>query len=148
MKNLRPLELWVGPECSVTRIGDDFRDQMKATGHASRISDIDAFAQAGARAVRYPILWEQTAPDENGEPRWDFADERLGAIRSHGLRPIVGLLHHGSGPRHTDLLDPEFPRKLARYAASVARRFPWIDAWTPVNEPLTTSRFSGLYGFG
>ena len=27
-------------------------------------------------------------------------------------------------------------------------RYPWIDAYTPVNEPLTTARFSGLYGIG
>ena len=34
----------------------------------------------------------------------------------------------------------------ANYAARVAERYPWIDHWTPVNEPLTTARFSGLYG--
>ena len=28
----------------------------------------------------------------------------------------------------------------------MARRYPWIDAYTPINEPLTTARFSGLYG--
>ena len=28
----------------------------------------------------------------------------------------------------------------------MAERFPWVDAYTPVNEPLTTARFSGLYG--
>jgi dTDP-4-dehydrorhamnose reductase len=44
------------------------------------------------------------------------------------------------------LLDAEFPEKLARYARAVAQRYPWLDAYTPVNEPLTTSRFSALYG--
>jgi dTDP-4-dehydrorhamnose reductase len=43
-------------------------------------------------------------------------------------------------------LDPEFPALLAAHAAEVARRYPWIDAYTPINEPLTTARFSGLYG--
>jgi dTDP-4-dehydrorhamnose reductase len=56
------------------------------------------------------------------------------------------LLHHGSGPRYTNLLDPAFPEKFARYARQVAERYPWIDAYTPVNEPLTTARFSALYG--
>jgi dTDP-4-dehydrorhamnose reductase len=28
----------------------------------------------------------------------------------------------------------------------VAERYPWLDAYTPVNEPNTTARFSGLYG--
>lgn len=25
-------------------------------------------------------------------------------------------------------------------------RYPWVEDWTPVNEPLTTARFSALYG--
>src|SRR5690606_8723490 len=49
-------------------------------------------------------------------------------------------------PEYTDLLDPEFPQKLARYAAKVAAQFPWVTRYTPINEPLTTARFSGLYG--
>lgn len=28
----------------------------------------------------------------------------------------------------------------------VAQRYPWLRYYTPVNEPLTTARFSGLYG--
>lgn len=29
----------------------------------------------------------------------------------------------------------------------VAERYPWVCDYTPVNEPLTTARFSALYGF-
>ncbi len=68
-------------------------------------------------------------------------------LRSLGINAIVGLVHHGSGPRHTNLLDPSFPLLLAEYAGAVARRYPWITHYTPVNEPLTTARFSGLYGY-
>ncbi|MDQ3779421.1 MAG: hypothetical protein M3354_02570, partial [Chloroflexota bacterium] len=60
--------------------------------------------------------------------------------------PIVGLCHHGSGPRWTGLLDPRFPEHLADYARRVAERYPWVDAFTPINEPLTTARFAALYG--
>lgn len=28
----------------------------------------------------------------------------------------------------------------------MAARYPWVEDYTPVNEPLTTARFSGLYG--
>jgi dTDP-4-dehydrorhamnose reductase len=86
------------------------------------------------------VLWERA-------PQWEWADERLGRLRELGIRPIVGLVHHGSGPPRTSLLDPEFPEKLAAYAREVAERYPWIVDWTPVNEPLTTARFSCLYGF-
>jgi dTDP-4-dehydrorhamnose reductase len=63
-----------------------------------------------------------------------------------GIRPIVGLVHHGSGPPHTSLLDPEFATGLAQFAQAVASRYPGLEYYTPVNEPLTTARFSGLYG--
>src|SRR5436190_9287700 len=62
------------------------------------------------------------------------------------MNAIVGLVHHGSGPRHTSLVDDAFPEKLAEYAGRVAERYPWVEDYTPVNEPLTTARFSGLYG--
>ncbi len=62
------------------------------------------------------------------------------------MRPIVGLLHHGSGPRYTSLLDETFASGLAAFAGAVARRYPHVREWTPVNEPLTTARFSALYG--
>jgi dTDP-4-dehydrorhamnose reductase len=44
------------------------------------------------------------------------------------------------------LLDPEFPHHLARFARAVSERYPWVDAFTPINEPLTTARFAALYG--
>nr|WP_281259090.1 family 1 glycosylhydrolase [Nostoc cycadae] len=43
-------------------------------------------------------------------------------------------------------MDPEFPQKLAEFARAVAERYPWIRYYTPINEPLTTARFSGMYG--
>lgn len=145
----RGLELWAGVECTVNRVGDVFRDQLQATGHAERDGDIDLLRWLGPRRVRYPVLWERTSADASVRPAvrdWCWADRRLGRLRDWGIDPVVGLLHHGSGPRGTSLVDAEFPEKLAAYAASVARRYPWVDHWTPINEPLTTARFSTLYG--
>ena len=70
----------------------------------------------------------------------------MNSLRRLGLMPIVGLVHHGSGPSYTSITDQKFPEKLATYAGAVARRYPWVSAYTPVNEPLTTARFSCLYG--
>lgn len=67
-------------------------------------------------------------------------------MRDLGIEPIVGLVHHGSGPAYTSLVDDGFADGLAEHARAVAERFPWVEAYTPVNEPLTTARFSGLYG--
>ncbi len=142
-----PLELWLGAECSVVRIGDRHVDQSLATGHAGRLlADIDRMAALGARAVRFPVLWERTWPDPARAPDWTWADAGLSRLRARGIRPIVGLVHHGSGPIHTNLLDESFVEGLAAFAGLVARRYPWVEDYTPVNEPLTTARFSGLYG--
>jgi len=139
-------ELWGGVECTVNRVGDQFFDQLEWTGHASRVEDLDLFADLGLKTLRYPVLWERIAPRGLAEADWSWPDERLGRLRSLGIRPIAGLVHHGSGPAGTSLLDPGFSDGLAAYAGAVAERYPWITDYTPVNEPLTTARFSGLYG--
>ena len=140
------LELWGGVECTVNRVGERYFDQLERSGHAARMGDLDAFAALGVRALRYPVLWERVAPEGVARADWAWSDERLSRLRALGVRPIAGLVHHGSGPRHTSLADPSFPEQLAEYAQAVARRYPWIEDYTPVNEPLTTARFSGLYG--
>jgi dTDP-4-dehydrorhamnose reductase len=140
------LELWGGIEATVNRVGDAYVDQLAISGHSIRPDDLRRLAQIGLRTVRYPVLWERTAPDRDGAPDWSWADERLGMLRDLGITPIVGFVHHGSGPRHTNLLDPGFAAGVAAFAAAFAERYPWITHYTPVNEPLTTARFSGLYG--
>jgi dTDP-4-dehydrorhamnose reductase len=144
--SVAPLAIWGGVECTVNRVGDAYHHQLERSGHATRIADLDRFRELGIQALRYPVLWERTAPDGLERASFAWADARLARIRALGMRPIVGLVHHGSGPRSTSLVDPGFAEGLARFARAVAERYPWIEDWTPVNEPLTTARFSGLYG--
>jgi dTDP-4-dehydrorhamnose reductase len=146
MSKQQSLELWGGLECTMARMRDDFRNQVAETGHAERTGDLDAIAALGIRTLRYPILWETIAPDDPSVSDWRWHDDRLARLRELDVAPIAGLVHHGSGPRYTNLIDPAFPELLARHAARVAGRYPWIELFTPVNEPLTTARFSALYG--
>lgn len=140
------LALWGGVECTVNRVHERYFNQLERNGHALRMEDLDRFASLGIRALRYPVLWEQVAPDSLATADWRWADERLVALQRLGIEAIVGLIHHGSGPRDTHLLDPAFPERLAEYAGAVAARYPWVTRYTPVNEPLTTARFAALYG--
>lgn len=140
------LELWGGVECTYNRVGDNFHCQLSRNGHAGRLDDLERFAALGIKAIRYPLLWERTAPDGLESADWSWADERLARLHELGVTPILGFVHHGSGPRHTSLLDPAFAEKLAEFAGAAAERYPWVEYYTPVNEPLTTARFSGLYG--
>lgn len=138
--------MWAGIECTVNRVGDRYFDQLVRSGHHARVGDLELLQQLGVRTVRYPVLWERHAPRGLAAADWSWADERLGRLRELGIEPIVGLVHHGSGPAYTSLLDERFPEHLAEYARAVAERYPWVTHFTPVNEPLTTARFSALYG--
>jgi len=146
LHSLPTLEMWGGVECTVNRVGDRYFDQIARTCHMSHLDDLDRFADLGLKALRVPVLWEHVQPDSGSDANWEWADRALERLRDRGVRPIVGLLHHGFGPRWVDVRAPEFPEQLARFARMVAERYPWVDAYTPVNEPLTTARFSGLYG--
>ena len=142
----RPLQLWGGVEGSVVRVGDAWRDQMRETGHQDRIEDLDRIAALGIRTLRYPVLWERCAPGP-AWCGWEWHDARMGRLRALGIAPIVGLVHHGSGPPGRSPLDADWAEGLAEHAALAAARYPWVRDWTPVNEPLTTARFAALYGF-
>ncbi len=140
------LELWAGPECTVNRVGDTWRDQLVETGFAHRLQDIDRIASLGVRRMRLPLLWERCATKVPPAFDWRWSDARVERLHTCKLECVVGLVHHGSGPPTTHLLDPNFAPELAHYAGAVAERYPELDAYTPVNEPTTTARFSGLAG--
>ena len=144
MNNLgTALELWGGVECTLNRVGDIYFDQLEKSGHLDRFQqDLSLFAGLGLTIFRIALHWERFERTRSWS-RWDIS---MSAMQSLGLRPIVGLIHHGSGPQSTSLLDPLFPEKLAQYALQVARHIPHVRDYTPVNEPQTTGRFACLYG--
>ncbi|HZG69419.1 MAG TPA: hypothetical protein VEZ12_21985, partial [Herpetosiphonaceae bacterium] len=80
------LEMWGGVECTVNRVGDDYIEQLERNGHDRRIEDLDLFAALGIRAMRYPVLWERTAPDGPAQADWSWADERLDRLRTLHIR--------------------------------------------------------------
>ncbi|MGI4953235.1 MAG: family 1 glycosylhydrolase [Janthinobacterium lividum] len=138
-----PLQLWGGIECSMVRVGDHWRDLVQETGHQDRgAADLAALASMGLRTLRYPVLWERNQ-DSLGRA---WQDRQMAELQRAGIEVIGGLMHHGSGPAGTDLLDAGLAEKLAVHARDAAARYPGIGCWTPVNEPLTTARFSCLYG--
>lgn len=140
--------IWAGLECTVNRVGDGYYNQCEQNGHNDRLEDLQLFKNLGVERIRYPFLWEVAAASAKPNTRfdWSWADERSAELQRLGLTPIAGLIHHGSGPKDTNLLDPHFPEYFQNYARQFVERYSWIEDYTPVNEPLTTARFSGLYG--
>src|SRR5690242_7340519 len=117
-------EVWGGLECTINRIKDTFRDQLKYARHYERTHDIDHIAAMGIRMLRYPILWEaHQHRSEEEKINWSLTSQQLQKIRSNHIVPIAGLVHHGSGPAFTSLLDDHFAEKLAAYALKEATQF-------------------------
>ena len=137
-------EVWGGIECTINRVGDRFFDQLDYANFYQQ-PPLASIADLGIRKLRFPILWEKHQPELNQTIDWSWVEQPLLFFKEKGIDIIAGLVHHGSGPSYTNLLDEQFPYMLADYARQVAERFPWIIYYTPVNEPLTTARFSGLY---
>src|SRR5579875_432550 len=139
-------EIWGGVECTINRVNQSFFDQLVYSGHYQRLQDLELIADLGIKKIRYPILWEKHQFQKNEVVNWCWINQQVNFLKSRNVDVIAGLLHHGSGPVFTHLLDKNFPYLFADYARQVATQFPWINYYTPVNEPLTTARFSGLYG--
>ncbi len=140
-------ELWGGPASGIVRLGERSVDQIERTGFAARLeADLERLAGLGIARVRLPLAWERIAPEVAGERDWHEADRCVHALRGLGVAAVAGLVHHGSGPRGTDLLDPAFAASLAAHARAAAERFPDIAAWAPVHAPVTTARLATLQG--
>src|SRR6187401_1208694 len=121
------IDIWGGIECTINRVGNTFFDQLELNGHYNRSGDIKAIADLGIRHLRYPLLWEKHQPLPTGEIDWSWTDSKLKELQEHDIVPIAGLLHHGSGPAFTNLLQEDFPERLASFAGKVAARYPWIE---------------------
>src|ERR1700712_759932 len=88
------LELWGGVECTINRVGDTYYDQLASSGHRERATeDLGLFASLGLRTLRTALHWECSE-----KQTWDAGHDVLKTMDGLGLHPIVGLLHHGSGP--------------------------------------------------
>ncbi|RYE33240.1 MAG: NAD-dependent epimerase/dehydratase family protein [Sphingobacteriaceae bacterium] len=142
----KPIEIWGGIEATINRVGDQYLDQSEYSGHYKRENDIDLIASLGIKMLRYPVLWEKHQPEKNTVIDWNFTEKNLLRLKELNVEPIAGLVHHGSGPKFVNFFDGSFESGVAAYARLVAEKFPWLEYYTPVNEPLTTARFCGLYG--
>lgn len=140
------MEVWGGLECTINRVGNEYFDQLDYAGHYNRADDFKLFKDLGISKLRYPILWEKHQPVKDGAIDWSETENKLNILKDYEIEPIIGLVHHGSGPDYVNLLDDTFANGLAEYAEQLINRFPSLIYFTPINEPLTTARFCGLYG--
>ena len=122
-------------------------DQMESCHHYTRWRDDFALvADLGLQFLRYgpPIHTTWRGPDRFD---WSFADETFADLKRRNILPIVDLCHFGVPDWVGNFQNPDFPALFAAYAAAFARRFPWCQLYTPINEMYICAIFSAKYGW-
>ena len=122
-------------------------DEMESCRFYERWKEDFALVQdLGINFLRYgpPIHRTFTAPEHYD---WDFADQTLGEIRRLRIVPIIDLCHFGIPDWLGNFQNPDFPAQFEAYALAFARRYPWVQLYTPVNEMFICATFSARYGW-
>ena len=122
-------------------------DEMEACRFYERWRDDFALVEEmGIQYLRYGPAIHRTWLGE-GRYDWSFADETFAELKRRNIVPITDLCHFGVPDWVGDFQNPDFPELFARYAGDFARRFPWVQLYTPVNEMFICAVFSARYGW-
>src|SRR6266576_2681868 len=141
-----------GIECSNPSVADPNsgrrlrRDLLEECGHYRYLrEDLALVKELGTPCLRYglPNHLVHLGPDRYD---WSFADEAMAEIHRLGIAPILDLMHFGVPDWIGNFQNPEMPLHFAAYAGAVAHRYPWVRAYTPVNEIYVCARNSGWDG--
>ncbi|MBC7795590.1 MAG: family 1 glycosylhydrolase [Pyrinomonadaceae bacterium] len=137
-----------GIECSNPMIQNKTvrRDLLEECGHYERYEeDLHLVKDLGLKVVRYGLPYYKVNPAQ-GKYDWEFADKAMSLIKKLELTPILDLMHFGVPDWIGDFQNPELPIHFADYCAEVAKRYPWVRFYTPVNEIYVTARISAKDG--
>lgn len=122
-------------------------DEMEKCGHYRYWKkDFDLVEELGISCLRYgpPLHLTWLGPDRYD---WSFADETYADLFQRDINVITDLCHFGVPDWIGNFQNPDFPKLFANYAAAFARRFPWIQLYTPINEMFICATFSAYYGW-
>lgn len=122
-------------------------DEFEKTGHYKHWEqDFNLVTEMEIEFLRYgpPYFNTHTGP---GQYDWSFADETFNRLKELKITPIVDMCHFGVPDWLGDFQNPDFPRYFAEYASAMAKRYPHLRFFTPVNEIFVAASFSGQYGW-
>src|SRR5579875_879164 len=108
--------------------------------------DFSLVTELGIEFLRFGPQYYRTHRG-SGRYDWDFTDEAFAELKRLGIRPITDLCHFGVPDWIGDFQNTDWPELFARYAAAFARRFPWVQLYTPVNEIYVCANFSARLGW-
>ncbi len=124
-----------------TKIYGTSHDVLSTTMHIECWrSDLEMLKSAGITELRYPVPWHRIESGF-GSCDWEWMDGPLKLMYELGMRPILDPLHHVSFPEWLThgFANPEFPALYSQFVRKVAERYPWVERYTVVNEPLPTT---------
>ena len=107
--------------------------------------DFRLVKELGLNVLRYGLPYYSIQKAEN-KFDWGFADEVMNEIKRLKITPILDLMHFGVPDWIGNLQNPELPIFFANYAGAVAKRYPWVRFYTPVNEIYVTAKLSAREG--
>ena len=137
-----------GIECSYPTIknGTLRRDLLEECGHYKHWrKDLHLVKELGLRVLRYGLPYHKIHLGP-GKYEWEFADKVMAEIKRLEITPILDLMHFGVPDWLGNFQNPELPIHFADYATEVAKRYPWVRYYTPVNEIYVTARVSAKDG--
>ncbi|RZK24476.1 MAG: glycoside hydrolase family 1 protein [Hymenobacter sp.] len=137
-----------GIECSYPTIdhGKTRRDMLAECDHYNRYKeDLGLVKEMGLKVLRYglPYYNIQKAP---GKYDWEFADLAMAEMQRLEITPILDLMHFGVPDWLGNFQNPELVVHFADYCEQVAKRYPWVRYYTPVNEIYVTAKSSAKDG--
>ena len=122
-------------------------DSMEKSGHYQRWQeDFNLVKDMGLEFLRYgpPYYKVHLGPNQYD---WAFTDETFNYLRELSITPIVDLCHFGVPDWIGDFQNTDWPVHFAEYARAFAKRFPYLQFYTPVNEIFITATFSAQWGW-
>ena len=109
-------------------------------------TDFQLVEDLGIRFLRYGppmhLVWQGP-----GKYDWDFTDQTMNDLKRRDIVPIVDLCHFGVPDWIGNFQNPDFPNLFKDYANAFAKRFPWVQLYTPINEMYICATFSARYGW-
>jgi beta-glucosidase len=149
MKRTPPFMFATGIENSAPTInqGRTRVDEMEKCGFYKHWrTDFQLVEDLGITFLRYgPQI--HTTYIGPGRYDWSFADETLHDLFRRDITPIVDLCHFGVPDWIGNFQNPDFPALFEIYAREFARRYPWVQLYTPINEMYICSLFSARFGW-
>ncbi|MBV9989458.1 MAG: family 1 glycosylhydrolase [Chitinophagaceae bacterium] len=122
-------------------------DEMEKCGHYTWWKrDFELVQELGINFLRYGPPIHRCFLGQ-GHYDWSFPDQTLPELRLKKIVPIIDLCHFGVPDWIGNFQNPEFPELFAQYAKDFAKRYQWIQLYTPMNEMFICALFSAYYGW-